>query len=311
MRCCIIGGSGFIGSYVTRLLVESGRDVVVLDRNPKPNHVLLAKVEYLAGDYGDRTLLRKLLASTDEVIDLAYSTVPKTSFEDPVYDILSNLPQSVGLLQEAVRARLRKLILVSSGGTVYGIAHTLPIREDHPTNPISPYGITKLTMEKYAGMFSFSIGLPVTVVRPGNAYGAGQAAFAGQGFIATTLESIIHRKPIDVFGNPGTVRDYLHVSDIAQGIIAALNAGEPGQVYNIGSGIGRNNMDVLNEIRPHAQSAGYEIDVNILPYRKFDVPANILDSQKLQRVSNWRPQIPFAQGIELTWEAALSKARKE
>jgi UDP-glucose 4-epimerase len=194
MRCCIIGGSGFIGSYLTKLLVESGREVVVLDRNPIPNRALPPKAKYLAGDYSEPALLHELLANTDEVIDLAYSTVPKTSFENPVYDILSNLPQSVGLLQEAVKARLRKLVLVSSGGTVYGVAHSLPIREDHPTNPISPYGITKLTMEKYAGMFAFSAGLPVTVVRPGNAYGEGQVAFMGQGFIATTLESIIARK---------------------------------------------------------------------------------------------------------------------
>jgi UDP-glucose 4-epimerase len=82
-------------------------------------------------------------------------------------------------------------------------------------------------------------------------------------------------------------------------------------VYNIGSGIGRNNMDVLNEIRPYAQSSGYEIEVNILPYRKFDVPINVLESEKLRRVSNWQPQISFDQGIKLTWEAALSKARKE
>jgi UDP-glucose 4-epimerase len=308
MRCCVIGGSGFVGSYLTRLLVESGRDVVVLGRNPRPSHALPSKARYVSGDYGERSLLRELLTAADEVIDLAYSTVPKSSFEDPIYDIVSNLPQSVGLLQEAVGANLRKLVLLSSGGTVYGVARTLPITEDHPTDPISPYGITKLTTEKYAGMFATLAGLPVTVVRPGNAFGEGQTAFVGQGFIATAMQLIKDRRSIDIFGDPGTVRDYLHVSDIARGIIAALNSGEPGQAYNLGSGVGRNNMEVLNEIRPLAESAGYEIQVNMRPYRKFDVPANILDSTKIRSISGWQPQVSFAQGLKLAWEAVFSQA---
>src|SRR5208283_5085757 len=132
-------------------------------------------------DYGDRSFLADLLKDVDEVVNLAYSTVPKTSFEDPVQDILSNLPSAVNLFLATSQSSVQRLVLVSSGGTVYGKAASLPIVETHPTNPISPYGITKLAIEKYAVMYHNHTGLPVVVLRPGNAFGEGQRPFTGQG----------------------------------------------------------------------------------------------------------------------------------
>jgi UDP-glucose 4-epimerase len=305
MRTLVIGGSGFIGSHLTHALVERGRQVTVMDRAPEPIRHLPENVPYISGDYGDKVFLRQVLTGMDEVIDLAYTTVPKTSFEDPIYDILSNLPQGVGLLEEAVQAGLRRVLLVSSGGTIYGAAQTLPITEDHPANPVSPYGITKLTMEKYAWMFHRLHNLPVTVARPGNAYGEGQIAFTGQGFIATAIQSILNGKTIEIFGEHGAVRDYLHVRDLALGILAALDFGEPGQAYNIGSGVGKNNLDILNILKPLADAAGYPSTVSFLPARKFDVPANVLDCSKLKSISGWQPQILLENGIRQTWHQAL------
>lgn len=305
-RCLVVGGGGFIGSNVSNLLAKAGRDVIVLGRSSIFPQRLSTKVKYISGNYGDRLLLRDLLKDTDELIDLAYATVPKTSFDDLAYDVLSNLPPGVGLIQEASTANLKKIVFVSSGGTVYGSAQTLPIREDHPTNPISPYGITKLTLEKYILMFNALRGLPAVIVRPSNAYGEHQQAFTGQGFIATAIKSILLSQTIDIFGAHGTVRDYLHVEDIARGIIAALNIGEPGEVYNIGSGIGLNNMDVLKTIEPLAKLDSYPIQINILPEREFDVSANILDSTKLRSISTWRPEIDFNEGIRRVWMAFAS-----
>ncbi len=307
MRCLIIGGAGFIGSCVTWMLAETGRDVYVLGRHPRPLHKLPPRATYISGDLKDRALLSAVLADASEVIDLAYSTVPKTSFDDPVHDILSNLPAGVILLQEAARTTLKKMVFVSSGGTVYGKANKLPIDEMHPTNPISPYGITKLTMEHYMSMFKILTGLPVAIARPGNAYGEDQSAFTGQGFIATAIQSILQGKKIDIFGKLGTVRDYLHVSDIARGIIAVMEYGDAGQVYNIGSGIGRNNLDVLNSIKPLALAIGLNIEVNFLSERVFDVPANILSSKKLCSVSGWQPQITFEEGIKRVWDSFFKR----
>jgi UDP-glucose 4-epimerase len=290
---------------VTWQLVDAGRDVIVLGRRAMPVGHLPPTVTYVSGDYGDREVLKDVLRNVEELVDLAYATVPQTSFADPIFDILANLPPSVQLLQEAAVAKVRKVVLVSSGGTVYGNAKSLPIGEEHPTSPVSPYGITKLTIEKYAGMFHQVADLPVTIARPGNAFGQGQRAFAGQGFIATAVHSIIRGETIRVFGTEGTLRDYVHVSDVASGILAVLNKGEPGHAYNIGTGVGRSNLDVLRALEPLAARAGHAIHTERLPARRFDVPANVLDARKLSSISGWRPQIAFTVGLEQTWRAAL------
>jgi UDP-glucose 4-epimerase len=258
-------------------------------------------VRYLAGNYGDEKLLREVLRDVDEVIHLAYSTVPKTSFENPIQDILTNLPASVTLFDAASRFSIRKLVFVSSGGTVYGKASSLPITENHPKNPISPYGITKLTIENYATMFHKLKGLPFVCVRPANAYGERQRPFIDQGFVATAIASILNGKQVVVFGDRGTTRDYVHVTDIASGILAALDLGQTSAFYNLGTGIGKNNMEVLDAIRPYAESEGYEVRVTKESGRVFDVPVNVLDSSKLRTESQWEPIVTFEDGIRRTW----------
>ena len=308
-RCCVIGGAGFLGSHVTRLLAASGRDVVVFGRRKASEVALPLNVDYVSGDYSDRNQIKDLLAEASEIVDLAYLTVPKTSFADPVYDILANLPASVGLLLEAAARPRRKIVLVSSGGTVYGVAARLPIPEDHPKRPVSPYGITKLAIEHYAWMFHHVSNLPVVVARPANAYGEEQRAQSGQGFIAAAMHCITTGREIDVYGPAGTVRDYVHVSDIAAGIVAALEQGAPGEAYNIGTAVGHSNLDILRLLEPLALGAGLKMQARFLPPRHFDVPANVLDSSKLAAASGWRPAVALPEGIERTWRAVLARAR--
>jgi UDP-glucose 4-epimerase len=302
MRCCLIGGSGFIGSQLLPLLAASGRELTVVGRSATPLRKLPAGVQYVSGDYGDRQLLRTLLAQTDEVIDLAYATVPQTSFADPVFDIQANLPPSVTLLKLGGEMRLRRIVLLSSGGTVYGVAKSLPIAEDHPTDPISPYGITKLTIEKYGLMFHHLTGLPVIIVRPGNAYGPGQFSETGQGFVAAAIARVLSRRGVTIYGREGSIRDYVHVTDIAKGICSALDLGQPGCCYNIGTGVGKSNLDVLSAIESLASTRGLRIELRIEEPRGFDVPANILDSTSLRDISGWTPQVPFETGIGETWD---------
>lgn len=307
-RCCVIGGAGFIGAQVTRLLAASGREVIVIGRTEIGNRSLPVNVRYEHGDYSDRARLRELLRGAREVVDLAYATAPQTSFADPIFDVMSNLPPSVALLQEALAAEVRKVLLVSSGGTVYGVARTLPIAESHPTDPISPYGITKLAIEKYGLMFKALFDLPVIVVRPGNAYGEGQRRLSGQGFIATAMQRVVQGEEVEIYGPSGTIRDYVHVEDIASGIVAALNRGLAGQIYNVGTGIGRSNVDVLDVLEPLAAAHGYRLRRKFLPARAFDVPANYLDSSRLHAASGWNPLVPFDEGIARLWRAVRSTA---
>jgi len=309
-HCCIIGGTGFIGSHIVKKLISRKRQITVIGRNLSPSRILPGSVRYVAGDFGSKHFLMDVLQGIDEIIHLAYLTVPKTSFDDPVQDILTNLPATVVLLEAASQIDVKKFVLVSSGGTVYGKGCKVPIKEDHQTNPISPYGISKLTAEKYAKMFDEIKSLPVVCVRPANAYGEGQKPFTEQGFIINAIASILRQQDIILFGKTGTIRDYIHVSDVAEGIIAALEYGVSNSCYNIGSGVGRSNEDILAAIYPFAKSIGLEPKVKRLPLRPFDVPVNVLDSTKLIEETSWKPLISFEEGIRKTWDWCYQKHRE-
>jgi UDP-glucose 4-epimerase len=295
----VIGGAGYIGSHLVSQLVATGRQITVLGRSVTPHYELPEDIDYIQGDFAQLELISQLLDTHQEVIHLAYATVPNTSFENPLADLLQNLQQTVQLFSE-MADRGAKLILVSSGGMVYGEAEELPIRETHPTRPISPYGATKLTLESYAYLYAKTHGLQFICVRPSNAYGSGQRPFIGQGFIATAIESSLQGSPIKVFGPCGTIRDYLYVSDIASGIISALKHGRLSETYNIGSGIGLSNLDVIESITPLMREIGCQLLVEHQLERPFDVKANVLDSTKLQIDTGWRPQIGFLEGLVTT-----------
>lgn len=302
MYCCVIGGSGFIGHHLVQILASQGKDLIVIGRNRLPSRTLPFGVRYIAGDYGDQSFLRGALNDVDEIVDLAYTSVPKTSFEDPIKDILNNLPSSVNLFEVASSLSIKKLVIVSSGGTVYGKAVKLPISEDQPTEPISPYGITKLAVEKYARMYHVLKSLPILCVRPANAYGEGQKPFAGQGFVATAIASALEGREINIFGEQGVVRDLIYVKDVASGIAAALNHCQVGECYNIGSGIGRSNQEIIEMLAIIAKSRGIVLTVKVLPSRLYDVPANVLDSSKLQNETGWFSKTSLMAGLELTWK---------
>lgn len=307
----VVGGGGFIGSHLVLKLLESGRkDIWVVGRSAEPRFLLPKAVRYISGDISNESFIRSILQGCDEVIDLAYSTVPKTSFEDPVHDVLANLPSSVTLIKVASEFNLRRFVLVSSGGTVYGNAAYLPIDEFHLTNPVSPYGITKLAIEKYALMFNHLSSLPVIIVRPGNPYGPNQLGNLGQGFIASAIFSILNNKQVNIFGESGTVRDYIYIDDLTNGLVAALDKGKVGDVYNVGTGIGLDNRDVLDAIIKISDRSKFPLNLVIQQERPFDVAENVLSSAKLTYISGWKPQTSIVAGLEKTWLWAIQQGRQ-
>ena len=301
MKTLLIGGAGYIGEHLIPLLLARGRQVTVLGRRKVPAHRLPDGAMYIAGDFGQRDVLGDLLDRHQEVVHLAYATVPNTSFQNPLADLLQNLPPTVQLFSE-MAARDQKLILVSSGGTVYGESIRVPIREDHPTKPISPYGVTKLTLENYAHLYAVTHGLKYICVRPANAFGVGQRPFSGQGFISTAIASALRGQPARIFGQNGSVRDYIYVDDLVAGIASILEKGHLSETYNLGSGVGLSNMNVIEAISPLIKEIGYEVRVEHLPERSFDVKVNVLDSTKLQEHTGWKQHVEFGEGLRRTCE---------
>ena len=303
MTCCLVGGAGFIGRSLGRQLADTGRDVVVLGRSPRPAMPLGARLRYVPCDARDGAALALALSGATEIVDLSYASAARATFSDPLAELLVNVPVSLAVMQAALALGLRRYVYVSSGGTVYGEQPVQPITEAAVPAPVSPYGITKLTIERYALLEQHHHGLPAVLLRPGNAYGPEQKPFTGQGFVATAVGSVLARKPITVFGTRGTVRDYIHVDDVAGAVIAALDHGASGSVYNVGTGVGLDNMDILDLIRHEAEPAGFPVRCDPAPARPADVSSNVLDASALHRASGWRPRIGAAEGIAEVWRA--------
>jgi len=298
-----MGGAGFVGRRVAHLLSRTGRNICVVDVRPSHVFCLPAGVAYCnvagAGDYGFGS--PGLCGDFDEIVDLVYTSVPQTSYEDPVKDICENLPRFVRLLQFAAERCKSRFVFLSSGGTVYGQAKFLPITEDHPLEPLSPYGITKLSTEKYAAMYGLQRGIPIICLRPANVYGEGQMPFRGQGFVATAIGAVLTGRPITIFGPSGSVRDYIHVEDAARAVLAALEKGVPGTAYNVGTGCGLNNAQVLTLLEKNLPTAYSMPPIQYLPERMFDVRENILDCTRLRSDTGWKAGIPFEEGLKLSF----------
>lgn len=300
-RCYIlIGGLGFLGrnfscylsclSYKFVIVEKGDLDVV----HSRPNKFSTA-IENL-----------KLTSHSDDfeyiIVDFAYSSVPKTSFDDPVKDFTENLSNIIKHLDFALSIKAPKYVYISSGGTIYGNTNQDLIAENIPALPISPYGISKLACERYVNMYHHAYGLNTYIVRPSNIYGPGQKPFRGQGFVSTALALAYESKPIKVFGDGSNVRDYLYVEDFCQALAEIVQKGIPGDVYNIGSGLGYSINDIINEIDRVVLSEGKSLNVEYLEDRPFDVAYNVLDYKKLQTITEWQPAINLETGINQTWQ---------
>ena len=299
IRTLVIGGGGFIGRSLVCKLANMGKEVTILGRREPIGLDLSEYVNYIQGDFADVELISKLLDNHEEIINLAYASKPNTSYDNPIADLHDNLTATIKLFLE-VAVRGLNLIVVSSGGTVYGQTEAFSLSESDPTWPISPYGLTKLTIEHYAHLYAVTKGLRYTCLRIANAYGVGQEPFVGQGFISTAMALSMQGRPIKIFGNGDVVRDYVYVDDVAQAICLALLRDKNSGTYNIGSGKGRSIQEILATLEPIMGEIGCGLACEYLPERSFDVRRNVLNCSKAHDELGWAAATEFNLGLRRT-----------
>ena len=302
MKVLVLGGSGFIGSALIGGLLNQGHQVKVFDRNIEAVRLQFPKIaEAVQADFSDVMSLTEAMSGVDMIFHLISTSVPATSNKNPVHDIESNLVNTVKLLELMRNADLKRIVYLSSGGTVYGPPKSLPITETHPTNPTCSYGIVKLAIEKYLQMYAELYQLDVTILRPSNPYGPGQTHKGVQGFIGTCIDKINAGQPITVWGDGSVVRDYVYIDDVVSACLSAMTAEYTGPV-NISSGVGYSLNQIINMIEKHK---GEEIEVIYQQKRSFDIPEVILDNQLAKLSFDWIPQTSIEQGLGLTLQHGL------
>lgn len=297
-RCLVLGGRGFIGSHLVNALLAHGYRVRCFDRPhiaPLGDaHLSNPNFELYEGDLVSEADVIKALKGCDICYHLVSTTLPKSSNADPVFDVESNVLGTVRLLTHAVKLGVKKVIFVSSGGTIYGVPAQIPILETHPTDPICSYGITKLSIEKYLGLFKQLHGLDYTVLRISNPFGERQRTQASQGAVAVFLGKVLRGEPIEIWGDGSVVRDYIHIADVVDALLAALGRSNSEHVFNIGSGRGHSLNEVLDAIE---NATGRVADRRYLPGRVFDVPVSVLSIERAHQFLAWSPKVGFDQGL--------------
>lgn len=306
MKCVILGGGGFIGSAIADRLLQDGHELRIFERprvKPYRNFTVNESVEWVTGDLMSTHDVGDAIDGADVILHLVSSTLPKTSNDDPIYDVQSNLVATLQLLNAMVVRNVRKIVFISSGGTVYGTPKYLPIDEHHPTNPLVSYGITKLAIEKYLLMFERLHGIKATILRVANPFGERQRVETAQGAVGVFIYRALQGQAIEIWGDGSVIRDYIYISDVAEAFVRAVEYSGTCSVFNISSGTGVS----LNELICIIEDVfGYSIERRYSPGRPFDVPVSVLSNALATEELGWSPQTTLRDGISYTakWMAA-------
>lgn len=300
MNILILGGAGFIGTHLASALLKLGHVVRIFDRPTTLVPALVAghpRLERVDGDILNLDEVESALDDMEFVFHLVSTTLPKSSNDNPEYDIETNLIVSVRLLEAARRRDIRKIVFLSSGGTVYGVPNQIPIEESHPCNPISSYGIVKLAIEKYLHLYRVLHGLDSCTIRLSNPFGEYQRIQSAQGAVGVFLHRAINRQSIEIWGDGSVTRDYIYVGDVAEALLKTIDYQGPHKTFNIGSGTGMNLNEIIGEIET---VLGQRVLRVYKPARRFDVQTNVLDIGLARRELGWTPRTSFSEGLSRT-----------
>jgi len=302
MKVVVFGGGGFIGSAIADRLLAEGHALRIFERprvQPYREFTDSEEVEWVAGDISSMHDVSDAIHGVDAVLHMVSTTLPKSSNDDPIFDVQTNVVGSLHILNAMVTHRVPSIVFISSGGTVYGNPLYLPVDENHPTNPVVSYGITKLAIEKYLQVYERLYGIKAITLRVANPYGERQRLETAQGAVGVFLHHAIKGVPVEIWGDGSVTRDYIHVSDVADAFSTALEYSGEQRLFNVSSGVGTSLNDLIDRIE---DVLGQSIERRYLAGRSFDVPVNVLCNELARSELDWIPLVSMAEGIGRTAE---------
>jgi UDP-glucose 4-epimerase len=288
----VTGGSGFIGSHLCRLLSESGQVVRIIDIAPPPMGV---KAEFVRASVLDTVRLQKLFAGADAVVHLAALIDVQASVSDPFSDFQVNAQGTLNVLEAARRVGVHKVAFASSAA-VYGNPEKVPVSEGHATEPLSPYGASKLAAERFVLLYNRLYGMKNTALRLFNVYGRGQNPVSPySGVITKFADAISEGKQPIIYGDGEQTRDFVHADDAANAFSLALDSNGCDTPLNIGSGTETPILDLLEKM---CSLAGKTPDPKFLSARKGEIKRSVADISLAKRKIGYYPKIALQQGLK-------------
>jgi len=292
-KILVTGGSGFIGSHVAEKLVLLGKDVTLLDNLSTGREENIPKrTKFVKGDIRDLELLKNSMTDIDLVFHEAANASTPRSIEDPKYDFDVNALGTFNVLSAAIKCDVKKVVYASSAA-VYGEPKYAPLDESHLTDPISPYGVSKLTGERYCVAFHKSYGLKTVCLRFFNVYGPRENLQTTLDEVILYSNAVLHNQPITVLGDGNQTRDFVYVEDVAEAQLLASERTE-GEVINVGTGIETS----INKLVENIETvSGRKAIIHHAPSRKGDILRSFGDISKAQRILGYKPKFTLVKGI--------------
>jgi len=298
MKILVTGGLGQVGSYLGERLSENN-EITILDNfsNSLSNIKFPSNIKIIKGDIRDPKIVNELASKANTIIHTAAQISVKKSIEDPVYDADNNIKGTLNLLEAARRSDIRRFIYISSAA-VYGMPVSLPINEEHPTNPLSPYGLSKLTGERYAMLYHSLYGLPVVCLRLFNIFSPRQKSDSPySGVITTFIDKVRNNQNPIIFGDGNQTRDFVYIEDVVKAVFNAMeNKKAIGEIFNIGTG---NSTKIKELAETIIEVCGKKLVPEFAPGMKGDIKESYADITKAKKILGFIPRNSLEQGLEL------------
>jgi UDP-glucose 4-epimerase len=303
MKILVTGGAGFIGSHIVDQCVARGHEVAVVDNlwseggGKKQN--LNPEARFFHVDITDETTLQSIFDAVrpEVVCHQAAQASVAISTKSPQYDARVNVLGLLNVLTQCARLGTRKVVFASSGAT-YGTPENLPVTEESPQRPESPYGITKMVAEYYLRYWQTANGLTYTALRYGNVYGPRQDPKGEAGVISIFIDRFLNRETVRIDWDGEQQKDYVFVEDVARANVLAMEHGD-NDIFCIGTGRGASVNELYNTL---AKIIGYKAEILRAPKRPGDIYQSYFDCSRAERVLGWQPQVTLEEGIAKTVE---------